>query len=245
VGDGPDPHRAFRPAWWWMAALFAAGSVCFLVAPMPWFLRLVGPQTDGAVFFLGSLLFTAAAALQWRATIDAGRSAPGDAPGRRRLAWQARRPDWWSSGLQLAGTLAFNATTLRALDTALGSPSYDRLVWRPDAVGSVLFLASGYVAYVQVSGGALRLPPRTTDGTIAAVNLFGCLAFGVSAVAAFVVPATSSEVDIVLANTATAVGALAFLVGALLLLAEGAPPSEPAAPPDLPPSDGEVSRPAQ
>jgi hypothetical protein len=209
-----------------MGALFAAGSLCFLVAPMPWFLDLVGPQADGAVFFLGSLMFTAAAALQWR-------------------GWQPRRADWWSSSLQLLGTLAFNATTLRALGTALDSPSYDRVVWRPDAVGSVLFLASGYLAYTQVSGGALRLPPRTRDGAIAAVNLFGCVAFGVSAVAAFVVPATGSEADIALANSATAVGALAFLVGALLLLGEGAPRSEPATPPDRPPSDGQVSRPAQ
>jgi hypothetical protein len=228
-----------RPAWWWTGVLFAAGSLCFLVAPVPWFLGLVGPQADGAVFFVGSLLFTAAAALQWRATIDTGRSAPG---GRRRRAWQPRRADWWSSGLQLLGTLAFNATTLRALGTALDSPSYDRLVWRPDAVGSVLFLASGWLAYAVVSGGALRLAPRTADGAIAAVNLFGCVAFGVSAVAAYVLPATGSEADVAVANATTAVGALAFLVGALLLLSEGAP--EPA-PPDRPPADGEVARPAQ
>jgi len=92
------------------------------------------------------------------------------------------------------------------------------------------------VAYVHVSGGALRLPPWTTDGAIAAVTLFGCLAFGVSAVAAFVLPATGSEADVTLANTATAIGALAFLVGALLLLAEGAPEPVPSA--DLPAAEG-------
>ena len=58
-----------RPGWatvlwaprrltWWIAVLFAAGSACFLVAPFPAFLRLVGPQADGAVFFVGSLLLT-------------------------------------------------------------------------------------------------------------------------------------------------------------------------------------------
>jgi hypothetical protein len=242
--DGTARRPASGPAWWWTGVLFVAGSSCFLVAPVPWFLQLVGPETDGAVFFVGSLLFTAAAALQWRATVDAGDPAAGVPRGGAWLAWQPRRADWWSSGLQLLGTLAFNATTLRALGTALDSPSYDRLVWRPDAVGSVLFLASGCVAYVQVSGGALRLPPRTRDGAIAAVNLFGCVAFGVSAVAAFVLPATGSEADVAVANTATAVGALAFLVGALLLLADGAPRSEPA-PPDRPPPAGEVPRPAQ
>jgi hypothetical protein len=239
VPKEPEPLRG----WWCLGALFAAGSLCFLVAPMPWFLNLVGPQADGAVFFVGSLLFTAAAALQWRATVDVRPSASwgGRRPGWR--AWQPSRPDWWSSSLQLAGTLAFNATTARALGTAIDSPSYDRLVWRPDAIGSVLFLASGYLAYVQVTGGALHRPPRTMDGVIATTNLFGCVAFGISAVAAVVVPATGSEVDVVVAITATSVGALAFLAGALLLLAEGAPGPAPA--PDRRPPDRQVSEPPQ
>jgi hypothetical protein len=225
------PTRLWAPrrAWWWLAVLFAAGSLCFLVAPMPWFLQLVGPQTDGAVFFVGSLLFTAAATVQWVTTVDAEGSG-------RRFAWQPRRLDWWSSGLQLVGTVAFNVTTFLALSTAIDSPSYDRLVWRPDAVGSFFFLASGYLAYVQVSGGRLRRPPRTMDGAIATVNLLGCLAFGASAVAAYVVPATGSEVDVGIANAATSLGALGFLAGALLLWSQGAPAGRPAE---------QVPRPAQ
>ena len=54
------------------------------------------------------------------------------------------------------------------------------------------------------------------------VNLFGCVAFGLSAVAAYVVPATDAAVNVTVANAATAIGALAFLVGAVLLLPEGA-----------------------
>src|SRR4051794_10466692 len=66
---------------WWIAWLFAAGSACFLVAPFPGFLQLVGPAADGMVFFAGSLLFTSAAALQWLGTNNAS---PGAAPGARR-----------------------------------------------------------------------------------------------------------------------------------------------------------------
>lgn len=203
--------------------LFAAGSMCFLVAPMPWFLQLVGPQADGAVFFVGSLLFTSAASVQWLTTVDVGTSG-------RRFAWQPRRLNWWSSGLQLVGTVAFNVTTFLALSTAIDEPSYDRLVWRPDAVGSIFFLASGYLAYVQVSGDVLRRPPRTKDGGIATVNLLGCLAFGVSAVAAYVVPGTDSEVDVAIANAATSAGALGFFTGAVLLWTKGAPSSGPVRP---------------
>jgi hypothetical protein len=84
-----------------------------------------------------SLLFTAAAALQWLETINANRG-PAQTAGRRRrlLSFEPRRIGWWSAGVQLVGTLFFNATTLRALQTGLDSPSYDRLVWRPDALGS-------------------------------------------------------------------------------------------------------------
>ncbi len=116
----------------------------------------------------------------------------------------------------------FNATTFRALSTAVDAPSYDHVVWRPDALGSICFLVSGYLAYVEVAGGLLRPPPRALEGALVSVNLFGCVAFGLSAVAAYVVPATDTFVNVTVANAATAIGALAFLVGAVLLLPEGA-----------------------
>ena len=186
-----------------MAVLFAAGSACFLVGPLPPFSAAVGAQTDAVVFFVGSLLFTAAATLQlW------GSSRPVRAPS----------IDWWSSAIQLLGTLFFNATTARALAVTIDSPSYDRLVWRPDALGSVCFLASGALAYRSVAGGLMRRPPRSRGGAIAAVNLVGCVAFAVSALTAYVLPESGSEVNVNIANVTTALGALGFLVGALLTL---------------------------
>ncbi len=213
------PHRVS----WWIAVLFVAGSTCFLVAPLPAFLDAVGARTDAVVFFVGSLLFTSAAALQWLETVNADRGPTAAHGGRLRvLSWEPHRIDWWSSGVQLAGTLFFNATTWRALSTAVDAPSYDQVVWRPDAFGSVCFLVSGYLAYVEVAGGWLRRVPRTLEGTLVAVNLAGCVAFGVSAVAAYVVPSTGDLVSVTVANAATSLGALAFLVGAVLLLPEGA-----------------------
>jgi len=191
------PHRTA----WWIAVLFMLGSGCFVVAPLPAYLSRVGGRADAATFFVGSLLFTSAAFLQWRQSIDADR---------------------WSSGVQLLGTLFFNVTTFRALSTAVDSGSYDRLVWRPDAFGSVCFLVSGYLAYVGVAGGLLRRPPGTLEGAMASVNLFGCVAFGVSAVAGYVLPSTGAVLDATWTNAATTIGALAFLVGAALLLPEAA-----------------------
>ncbi|HSE71821.1 MAG TPA: hypothetical protein VLA97_13755 [Nocardioidaceae bacterium] len=213
------PHRAS----WWIAVLFVIGSTCFLVAPLPAFLAAVGGSTDALVFFVGSIFFTSAATLQWLETINTDPGPTSSSEGAVRvLAWEPRRIDWWSSGVQLVGTLFFNVTTFRALSVGVDAASYDRVVWRPDALGSVCFLASGCLAYLEVTGGPGRLPPRTLEGALVTVNLLGCVAFAVSAAAAFVVPATGDPVDVAVANAATSLGALAFLVGALLLLPEGA-----------------------
>ena len=122
-----------------MALCFATGSLCFLLAPLRLYADLVGPEADALTFLAGSLLFTAGGAQQVR------------------LAWTARgHSTWVAAVVQSAGTLLFNVTTSMALSTALSNPDYDRLVWRPDAVGSVCFLASGWIALSRDAGGAPR-----------------------------------------------------------------------------------------
>lgn len=182
-----------RRAVWWTGVLFAIGSSCFLVAPFPGFAELVGSEVDAAVFFVGSIFFTSAALLQ--------------------ALHAETRADRWSSLVQLAGTIFFNVSTYRALRTGIDANEYDRLVWTPDALGSICFLVSGVIAYVAVAG-----PPRRLLWWIGAVNLAGCVAFGISAVAGYVLPSTGSALDLAAANSWTSLGALCFLVGALLLL---------------------------
>ena len=190
-----------RSATWWTGVLFAIGSTCFLVGPFPGLVELVGSEIDGVVFFVGSLFFTSAAALQY---VEGGLFGP-------------RRLDWWSNVIQLAGTVFFNVSTFDALQTGLDANEYDRLVWTPDARGSVCFLVSGCLAMLAV--GKAR---ATRDWWIALVNLLGCVAFGISAVAAYVVPSTGDALDLAGANVFTSLGALCFLVGAVLLLPRAA-----------------------
>ena len=57
------------------------------------------------------------------------------------------------------------------------------------------------------------------------MNLLGCVAFGISAVAAYVVPSTGSALDLAGANVFTSLGALGFLIGAVLLLPGDASPA--------------------
>jgi hypothetical protein len=212
-----------RRASWWIGVLFAIGAGCFLIAPFPGVVQVVGSGIDGMIFFAGSIFFTTAAALQCLETFNADREPAGG--GRRRLrivAFEPRRIDWWSCVLQFVGTLLFNVNTFRAMQTGLGNVSYDRLVWTPDAVGSFCFLVSGYLAFVEVCAGPTCWRRRSLEWQIVAVNLLGCIAFGIAAIASFVVPSTGSVVDLAAANVSTAFGGLCFLVGAILLLPESA-----------------------
>ena len=205
------PRRAVRAAPdRWIAAGFAIGSACFVVGPFPGFVQLVGQGADGAVFFAGSIFFTLAAGLEVReATLGLGRR------------W-SRDPSWWSAAVQFIGTLLFNISTFNAMQTGLSTHQQDRLVWSPNVLGSAAFLASGLLAYAVTTGPHLlprRLRPAEHDDAwaMAAINLLGCVLFGVSAIASYVVPASGSILALAPANWATGLGALCFLIGALLL----------------------------
>jgi hypothetical protein len=193
----------------WMALCFALGSTCFFIGPFPRYINLVGPKADGITFFVGSILFTAGGALQsWLAFPHRSSSSAG------RAAW---RTAW----IQSAGTLFFNVTTYQALHTELTDPHYNRLVWRPDAFGSICFLVSGAIAY-KASDRHGWLPARGMHGWWeAGVNLLGCIFFGISAVAGYVVPSTGSMLDLAAANWNTCLGALCFLICAVATLRTG------------------------
>jgi len=191
-----------RTVVWWTGILFAIGSACFLVAPFPGFVELVGSSVDGVVFFVGSIFFTSAASLQAVTAVD--------------------RLDRWSSLIQFAGTIFFNVSTFRALQSGLDATAYDRLVWSPDALGSICFLISGALAYA-----AVRRQRGALLWWIGIVNLAGCVAFGISAIAGYVVHSTGDALDLAAANVWTSLGALCFLIGSVLLLPAS---SEPIAP---------------
>jgi hypothetical protein len=187
----------------WMALFFAAGSLCFLVGPFPGYAQLVGATADAATFFVGSVLFTAGGALQTLLSFRERRT-----PGAGRAAWRA-------AAIQSAGTLFFNVTTYQALHTSLSNADYNRLVWRPDAFGSICFLVSGFIAY-RASSRHGWLPAGGGPGWWEpAINLLGCIFFGISAVAGYVVPSTGSMLDLAAANWNTCLGAACFLACAL------------------------------
>jgi hypothetical protein len=160
LGDAMTRERS-------MAVLFAAGSICFLVGPFPGYIDLVGPKADSITFFAGSILFTAGGALQTSLAFPE-RGSPG-----------AGRAAWWAAVIQSCGTLFFNVTTFQAMHTELSNPDYDRLVWRPDALGSVCFLVSGVVAY-RASARRGWLPARQTGPHLDPLGGWALLGRGVA-----------------------------------------------------------------
>jgi hypothetical protein len=176
-----------------MALCFAIGSTCFLVGPFPGYENLVGPKATGITFFVGSIFFTGGGLLQSRQAYPE-RKSPG-----------AGRGAWLAAVIQSAGTLFFNRSTFDAMHTELSNPHYNHLVWRPDAFGSICFLVSGVIAY--------RASHR--EGWQPLVNLLGCVFFGISAVAGYVVPSKGSMLDLAAANWNTSVGAACFLACAV------------------------------
>ncbi len=204
--EGEVDLSVSRPARWralradqLMAAAFAVGATCFLIGPFPGYLSLVGTKAAAITFFVGSIFFTTGGALQSTLAF----------PGRDERP--SGRAAWWSAIVQSAGTLFFNFSTFRAVDTAFSNPQYNRLVWRPDALGSVCFLVSGAIAYWASPRHGWR-PQRGERGWWHdGVNLLGCIFFGVSAVAGYVVPSTGSMLDLAAANWNTSLGAACFL----------------------------------
>jgi hypothetical protein len=193
----------------WMALCFAIGSLCFLIGPFPGYAQLVGAEADAITFFVGSIFFTAGGGLQTWLSVP------------HRHEDGAGRAAWRTATIQSAGTLFFNVTTYQALHTSLSNADYNRLVWRPDALGSICFLVSGYIAY-RASQRHGWLPVRGGPGWWEpGVNLLGCIFFGISAVAGYVVPSKGSMIDLAAANWNTALGAACFLACAVATLRTG------------------------
>src|SRR5689334_19676306 len=72
-----------RARGWWIAVLFAVGSLLFALGAVPGYASAVGARWDGVTFFTGSLFFTAAGFLTYREAVDAGPHEPATA--RRRF----------------------------------------------------------------------------------------------------------------------------------------------------------------
>ena len=232
-----DLALLFRAAWmprelnWWIgivfavgALLFALGSVLFLVPAMAAAWNINEAQANG-IFFLGSIPFTIAAYLQLFQAANAGPMENPAATGGAVRIWFGWRPGdagWLSCALQFMGTLLFNLNTFDAMHPAVEWWKQDLQIWVPNRIGSILFLVSGYLAWIEVCHAHWAWKPGQISWWVGGINLIGCIAFLASSRFAFVPPHAWPFDAMTPSLVFTLIGAIAFFIGALLLLPETA-----------------------
>jgi hypothetical protein len=227
-------RRALASLWqprelnWWIGTIFAIGAALFAIASVlyltPDLAHSWAVEASGisALYFAGSIPFTTAAYLQLFQAANAPDWEHTSPRLRRRLwfGWRPRDIGWTSCALQFAGTLLFNINTFDGMNPDMSWFEEDLTVWIPNLIGSVLFLASGYLAFAETCHKHFAWIPQSLSWWITSFNLLGCVGFMVSAVFAFVSPQADGFGNASAAIVFTLVGALGFFVGSLLMLPE-------------------------
>lgn len=214
---------------WWIGIVFALGALLFMLGSVlgltPALVRAWSLDASGvnAVFFAGSLPFTIAAYLQLYQAANVGAFESAASNGRKVwFGWRPRDIGWLSSVLQLVGTILFNVNTFDALLPDLDWLQQDLAIWGPDVAGSILFLASGYLAFTETCHAHWAWQPTSLSWWVTFANLLGSVAFMISALFAFFPPAAPTFDALTISITFTLIGALGFLIGSLLMLLETA-----------------------
>jgi hypothetical protein len=187
--------------------LFVIGSSLFAIATAPGFAMVGGAGASNLLCFIGSWFFTSAALIQLLLS-RASRS--------QLRRTRSIRIELLAAATQFVGTLRFNISTGAAL-WAHRIPARRHFVWWPDATGSVSFLISGVLGVVAVTLTVGLVQLKSRAWLAAWINMVGSIDFGASAAGAFITRKGVTE-DAWVANTGTFVGALCFLVAALLTL---------------------------
>jgi hypothetical protein len=214
---------------WWIGTIFALGSLLFAVASV---LSLAPAQAQAwsldatqvnAIFFMGSIPFTIAAYLQLFQAANAGEFWPGGTPSPSRFTlfgWRPHDIGWLSCALQFIGTILFNFNTFDAMLPSLNWFQQDVLIWAPNMIGSILFLSSGYLAFIETCHAYWAWKPASISWWVVFINLLGCVGFMNSALLAIVLPGTPNVEVVHLSIFFTLLGAICFFVGSLLMLPE-------------------------
>jgi len=136
------------------------------------------------------------------------------------LGWYPKNIGWLSSALQFVGTILFNFNTFNAMLPGLNWLQEDLVIWIPNSLGSVFFLISGYLAFIEVCHSYWSWKLKNISWWVVFINFLGCIAFIISALFAFFAPSSPSFAAVTISVTFTLMGAIAFLIGSLLMLPE-------------------------
>ncbi|MGB6222477.1 hypothetical protein [Haloferula sp.] len=227
AGGGISPPSDLRKLNKWIGGIFAIGSSLFalgcilLLAPGLAAWTTITNNGINLIFFLGSIPFTTAAYLQLYQSANAP-GLDGTVAQRSFFGWHPRDIGWLASALQFAGTLLFNLNTFDAMKTSLSWFQQDLQIWVPDFFGSIFFLASGYLCFIETCHAHGAWKPTSLSWWITVINLLGCIGFMIAAFFCFVLPGPAHPEWMTIFTAFTLQGAICFLIGSLLMFPEAA-----------------------
>lgn len=171
-----------------------------------------GPRLAAVVYMVGGVFFSTGGYAGVLLAINAPHRRRNGSRGHRRWRWWAREPrnyDYLAAAVLFVGTIVFGVNLVDSLLGHLTPTQENRLVWNPDIIGCSLFLISGHLAMVDISGSWWRLRGEGLGWWIVFVNQVGSVLFMVAAVASFV-RADGDLIAVGIANWGTLTGALCF-----------------------------------
>jgi hypothetical protein len=184
-----------------------------------------GPRLAAVVYMVGGVFFSTGGYAGVLLAINAPHRRRDGSWVRAPWRWWAREPanfDYLAAAVLFVGTLVFAVNLVDSLLGELTPTQYARLVWNPDLIGCALFLISGHLAMVDISGSWWKVRGEGLGWWIVAINQVGSVLFMVAAVASFV-RADGDMIAVGIANWGTLTGALCFAVAGAMQFRE--PPS--------------------
>lgn len=201
------------------ATAFVVGGALFAVGAGLAQGDVGGPLLPATVFLVGGVFFSTGGYVSLLQVVNGPREGADGSFAAVRWRWWAAewgRLEWLAALVLFAGTLVFAVNLVDSFLTDLTPRQADRLIWSPDMVGCALFLVSGHLGFLEITGRWYwGWRPRDLGWWIVAVNQLGSILFMVSAVASFV-HRDGELTSVAVANWGTLSGALCFAIGGLL-----------------------------
>ncbi|MDQ4113194.1 MAG: hypothetical protein M3306_19175 [Actinomycetota bacterium] len=190
------------------AVAFVLGGSLFALGAAFAQLGVVGVPTVNVTYLVGGCFFTLG-----------GYVSIVLASNTERTPWWRFQPhsrSWLSASVLFVGTLFFGVSLVAAFAAGLTPRQSDGWIWFPDMTGCVCFLVSGRLAMLDVGAGRVRVLAHLVGWWVVAVNQLGSVLFFLAGIAAFIRPATSSEINAGIVNWGTFAGAVCFAVGGII-----------------------------
>lgn len=223
TASAPTPRlSALRRANAVAAGAFLVGGSLFAIGAALAQADIGGPRLVALVYLVGGVFFSTGGYTSVLLAINAPHRRRDGSWARAPWRWWAREPtnyDYLAAAVLFSGTIVFGINLLDAFLGDLSAAQEDRLVWSPDIIGCLLFLISGHLAMVDISGSWWRLRGEGLGWWIVVVNQIGSILFMVAAVASFV-RADGDMIAVGIANWGTLTGALCFAIAGAMQFRE-------------------------